>query len=126
MTWIKHAGVQLSEKGAWVDLTRTEPSPTTSPTEDRGTYYTAAVIVPITLPQTKAFVPTFHSCLISRTYALDLNLCYHTPNASLLTSRISLRLPIQITSLPRSQPLTQPPLYSELQTTDIAMKQGGN
>ncbi|KAE8409040.1 hypothetical protein BDV37DRAFT_268195 [Aspergillus pseudonomiae] len=126
MTWIQHAGVQLSEKGAWVDLTRTEPSPTTSPTEDRSTYYTAAVIVPITLPQTKAFVPTFHSCLISRTYALDLNLCYHTPNASLLTSRISLRLPIQITSLPRSQPLTQPPLYSELQTTEIAMKQGGN
>ncbi|OGM50754.1 arrestin (or S-antigen) [Aspergillus bombycis] len=124
--WTKHGGVRMPGKSALVDLSRTEPFPTTSATEDRGTYYTAAVIVPITLPRTKAFVPTFHSCLIARTYALDLSICYHTPNASLLTPSISLRLPIQVTSLPRSQPLTQPPLYSELRTTEIAMRQGEN
>ena len=123
-TWTKHSGVRMSGQSTSVDLTPTEPFASTSVTEDRGTYFTSAIIVPITLPSTKAFVPTFHSCLISRTYALDLSISYHTPNASLLTPYISLRLPVQVTSLPRPQPLTPPPLYHELRTTQIVMKQG--
>ncbi|KAJ5544524.1 hypothetical protein N7535_007077 [Penicillium sp. DV-2018c] len=62
------------------------------------TYYTASVVVPVTLPKSKAFVPTFHSCLMSRTYSLDLSLTYHTPATNLITPTISLRLPIQFTS----------------------------
>ncbi|CAI7661507.1 hypothetical protein PCG10_004702 [Penicillium crustosum] len=62
------------------------------------TYYTASVVVPVTLPKSKAFVPTFHSCLMSRIYALDLSLTYHTPATNLMTPTISLRLPIQFTS----------------------------
>ncbi|KAJ5868876.1 hypothetical protein N7534_003429 [Penicillium rubens] len=62
------------------------------------TYYTASVVVPVTLPKSKAFVPTFHSCLMSRVYALDLCLTYHTPAANLMTPTISLRLPVQFTS----------------------------
>ncbi|KAE8369740.1 hypothetical protein BDV27DRAFT_172390 [Aspergillus caelatus] len=122
--WTKHSAVRMSGQSAPVDLTPTEPFASTSATEDRGTYFTAAIIVPVTLPSTKAFVPTFHSCLISRTYALDLSISYHTPHISLLSPYISLRLPVQVTSLPRSQPLTPPPLYSELRTTQVVMKQG--
>ncbi|KAL5355114.1 hypothetical protein BJX96DRAFT_140721 [Aspergillus floccosus] len=66
------------------------------------TYYTASVVVPITLPKNKAFVPTFHSCLTSRVYALDLSISYHTPNANILTPTASLRVPIQLTCLPRA------------------------
>ncbi|EKV07030.1 Arrestin-like, N-terminal [Penicillium digitatum] len=62
------------------------------------TYYTASIVVPITLPKSKAFIPTFHFCLMSRTYALDLSLTYHTPAANLMTPKISLRLPVQVTS----------------------------
>ncbi|KAJ9190948.1 hypothetical protein DTO164E3_9091 [Paecilomyces variotii] len=61
------------------------------------TFYTASLLVPITLPNSKSFVPTFHSCLISRTYALDLCVSYHTPNANLVAPSSSLRVPIQIT-----------------------------
>ncbi|GAD95707.1 arrestin (or S-antigen), N-terminal domain protein [Paecilomyces variotii No. 5] len=61
------------------------------------TFYTASVLVPITLPKSKSFVPTFHSCLISRTYTLDLCVSYHTPNTNVLTPSSSLRVPIQVT-----------------------------
>ncbi|KAE8323637.1 hypothetical protein BDV39DRAFT_217619 [Aspergillus sergii] len=121
--WTKHSPVRMSDQSALVNATTAKPSPSTSSKED-GTYYTAVMTVPVTIPPTKAFVPTFHSCLISRTYALDLSISYHTPSVSLLTPYISLRIPIQITSLPRSQPLTHPPLYSELRTTEVVMKQG--
>jgi len=65
------------------------------------TYYTASVVIPITLPKSKAFVPTFHSCLMSRTYSLDLSLTYHTPGTNVLTPTVHLRLPIQITTQPK-------------------------
>ncbi|KAB8221085.1 hypothetical protein BDV33DRAFT_171029 [Aspergillus novoparasiticus] len=122
--WTKHSPVRMSAKSALVDVTTTKPSPSILFKEDRGTHYIVVMTVPVTIPPTKAFVPTVHSRLISRTYALDLTMSYHTPNPSLLTPYICLRLPIQITSLPRSQPLTRPPLYSELRTTKIVMKQG--
>lgn len=72
------------------------PSPPTG-----NTYYTASVVIPVTLPNNKTFVPTFHSCLMSRTYSLDLTLSYHTPGANVLTPSISLRLPIQLTTQPK-------------------------
>ena len=62
------------------------------------TYYTASVVVPVTVPNHKTFVPTFHSCLLSRTYSLDVSLSWHTPGTNVLTPSISLRLPIQITT----------------------------
>lgn len=61
-------------------------------------YYTASVVVPLTLPVSKAFVPTFHSCLISRTYTLLLSVSYTTPNANLTTPSVLLKVPLQITA----------------------------
>lgn len=62
------------------------------------TYYTASVVVPVTPPKSKTFVPSFHSCLMSRSYSLELSLTYHTPATNLMTPSISLRIPIQFTS----------------------------
>ncbi|EMC98707.1 hypothetical protein BAUCODRAFT_64387 [Baudoinia panamericana UAMH 10762] len=56
-------------------------------------YYTARLLVPIELPTTKAFVPTFHSCLISRIYQLKLELGVHTAG---LAPSMELKIPIQI------------------------------
>jgi hypothetical protein len=67
------------------------------------TYYTASLVIPVTLPKSKAFVPTFHSCLMSRTYSLELSLTYHTPATNIMTPTISLRVPIQFTSQRVSQ-----------------------
>ncbi|CAL5874319.1 uncharacterized protein PFLUO_LOCUS8615 [Penicillium psychrofluorescens] len=65
------------------------------------TYYTASVVVPVSLPKTKAFVPTFQSCLLARIYLLDLSLSYHPAGKTVLTPTVSLRLPIQFTSQPK-------------------------
>lgn len=61
-------------------------------------YYTAGVVIPITLPRTRTLIPTFHSCLISRIYSLDLSVSYKTTNISLLGPSLSLKIPIQVTS----------------------------
>lgn len=82
--------------------TSSEDSLTPPSTSSAGQiYYTASVVIPITLPASKAFVPTFHSCLISRTYTLELSLSYHTPCANLVSPSVSLRVPIQLISQPR-------------------------
>ncbi len=61
------------------------------------TFCTARVIVPISLPQgSKVFVPSFHTCLISRIYALDLYLSVNTPNAAITDPSLHLKLPIQV------------------------------
>ena len=59
-------------------------------------YYTAQVLVPITLPSSKAWVPTFHSCLISRIYTINLSLTIYTPGTSVPASSVSLHLPVHI------------------------------
>jgi hypothetical protein len=62
-------------------------------------FYTAQILVPITLPRSsKVFVPTFHSCLISRLYTLDLHLAIHSPSPTVTNPTVHLKLPIQISS----------------------------
>ncbi|KAK2738964.1 arrestin domain-containing protein [Colletotrichum kahawae] len=99
--------------GAWRS---TVTSPT--PLEDRqsGTIetYIALLQVGFRLPtSTHIFPPTFHSCLISRTYALETNIEAGGCN-------IRLVLPIQIAMEPWEQ--THP--YLELDSTDTAHQQG--
>ncbi|KAK3714870.1 hypothetical protein LTR37_007605 [Vermiconidia calcicola] len=55
--------------------------------------YTASIIVPITLPADKAFVPTFHSCLISRMYQLKFELGLQAIG---YRSRMELKVPLQV------------------------------
>ena len=60
-----------------------------------GAYYTARLLVPVTLPANKAFVPTFHSCLISRIYTLKLDLSIQSSG---IGPSLELKLPVQISS----------------------------
>ncbi|KAF2483744.1 hypothetical protein BDY17DRAFT_316990 [Neohortaea acidophila] len=68
--------------------------------KDGAAYYTARLVVPVQLPPHKAFPPTFHTCLISRVYALKFDLSLSSAG---LASSLPLRVPIQISSegLPR-------------------------
>ena len=63
-------------------------------------FWTASVLVPISLPTNsrKTFVPSFHSCIISRSYTLELNISYSSPGTSVGSSSIVLKSPIQISS----------------------------
>lgn len=56
-----------------------------------GRYYTASITVPVSLPNTKNFLPTFHSCLVSRVYALHLAVAI--PRAA---SGLSIKVPVQV------------------------------
>lgn len=67
-------------------------------------FYTATVIVPISLPKcNRVFVPTFHSCFISRIYMLKFTLSVSTPNRSLQDPTIHLKLPFQVSQEGRPQ-----------------------
>lgn len=59
-------------------------------------YYTAKVFVPITLPSSKTWLPSFNSCTISRVYTIDLSLSIHTRATGVPASTLSLHLPVQI------------------------------
>jgi hypothetical protein len=62
------------------------------------TYYEAVVLLPLTLPRGKTWLPTFHSCLVSRVYLLDVNLTVHSPGAGMPSTTLSLHLPVQIST----------------------------
>ncbi|KAI9875616.1 MAG: hypothetical protein M1830_008203 [Pleopsidium flavum] len=68
-------------------------------------FYTAKILVPITLPTNRTFTPTFHSCLISRIYALDFSLSMHT-GTSVSAPTMHLKVPLQISSA--GNPLARP------------------
>ncbi|KAK2861251.1 hypothetical protein FQN49_004396 [Arthroderma sp. PD_2] len=119
--WTKHSGdansTFCSPASSTTDLSLNTPM-SSAPTSRRGsvqstcsidsshigptaayagsTYYTCTILAPITLPKTKAFVPTFHSCLTSRTYALDMSVSILTPNTSLTVPQLSIRIPVQV------------------------------
>jgi hypothetical protein len=67
----------------------------------RGGWYVASVALPVALPGTKTWLPTFNSCLVSRFYALELELAVHTPGAGVPATNISLKVPVQIASVAR-------------------------
>ena len=60
-----------------------------------GAYFTARLLVPISLPINKTFIPTFHSCLVSRIYQLRLSL---EVSGNLPGQSANLKLPIQISA----------------------------
>lgn len=59
-------------------------------------FFTAEIFVPITLPEDIYFVPTFHSCLISRTYTLYLDL--RVQGGTVTAPAVQLKIPVQITA----------------------------
>ncbi|KAL8729647.1 MAG: hypothetical protein Q9166_004596 [cf. Caloplaca sp. 2 TL-2023] len=107
----------------------TTPAPSDAYKEGRG-FYTAHLLVPITLPgkadgntTNKIFVPTFHNCLISRVYALDLSLSCHTPGTSVTDPVMHLKLPIQISSEPSAD---AQPNISEGEAEAIARREAAD
>ncbi|XHG03517.1 hypothetical protein AWENTII_006819 [Aspergillus wentii] len=91
--WTKHT----VEDSLIDDYDQVAASETATKNSTAGIFYTASLVVPITLPQTKAFVPTFESCMISRGYALELRLSYHSSN-TFLPSWVEVKVPVQIVS----------------------------
>ncbi|KAF2858081.1 hypothetical protein K470DRAFT_222032 [Piedraia hortae CBS 480.64] len=64
-------------------------------TRSEGRSYHARITVPVTLPVDKTFIPTFHSCLISRVYKLKLELGVQ----NMLGVNLTIKIPLQVTSV---------------------------
>ncbi|KAJ5161964.1 arrestin (or S-antigen) N-terminal domain protein [Penicillium capsulatum] len=60
------------------------------------TPFTASIVVPVTVPAKYQLVPTFHSCLVSRVYLLDVDFCYYRSSGTAFASEVSLRVPVQV------------------------------
>jgi hypothetical protein len=93
-------GTASEEASRNLALTQTWPAG-----PSRSGFYEATIDVPITLPQNKTWLPTFHSCLVSRFYSLDFSLTVHSPGNG-PSSSLHLRIPVQISS-------ALPPSYAE-------------
>lgn len=81
------AKVKSADSASEYSVSSSETSPEHS--------YTVSVTVPINIPEEQALVPTFHSCLVSRTYTIDLALSYQVPSA-ICKSTMNLRIPIEV------------------------------
>ncbi len=71
----------------------------------------------------KVFVPSFHSCLISRIYALDLCLSLNTPSASVSDPTLHIKLPIQVSSEGSS---SAQPSFSADEASAIAFREAND
>ncbi|KAL0261307.1 hypothetical protein SLS55_005004 [Diplodia seriata] len=71
-----------------------EPSDLIAPSSGYigGVYYLLKLAIPVELPAGRVFVPTFASCLIARTYELDITLSLSA------AASISVRIPLHICS----------------------------
>lgn len=89
--------------------------------KDNSLYYSATILVPITLPSSKTWIPTFHNCITSRVYGIDLNLTIHTPGTGVPASSVALHLPFQIAAAgnhSRRRTLTAEEAAAELADVD--------
>lgn len=67
-----------------------------------GVFHTTTVLVPIHLPKKRAYVPTFHACIVARVYHLEIAVSVISPDASILSSKVRLRVPVQISARARA------------------------
>ncbi|KAI6882133.1 hypothetical protein KC360_g5948 [Hortaea werneckii] len=120
--WTKHQAEKPTDTNARRDSATSfsgvgvDTTPQPSEHYKGKTYYTARLLVPLTLPNTRAFVPTFHSCLVSRQYALKLDLSVSGTGG--IAPSLDLKLPIQISQAGRQdnhspeRPVGAPPAIS--------------
>lgn len=98
--WAKHGPSQTAAMTRRDSATSLHSSwsggiPAPSETYKGKAFYTARLVVPIQLPTSRAFPPTFHSCLISRSYSLRLDLGVSSTG---LGPSTELKVPIQIST----------------------------
>jgi hypothetical protein len=84
----------ISDCSALTTDAHSDVIPPASKNYKHGSFYTASILVPITLPLDKNFIPTFHSCLLSRTYILHLNVSAHAPGVK--DPSLHLKIPLQV------------------------------
>ena len=90
--WTKH--IRSADEVQIEDSLEPFPDPSTS--FAGGTFYTASAVLPISLPKSETQVPTFHSCLISRTYDLKIHITHDTPKSDFQKSNANVKVPLNV------------------------------
>ncbi|KEF56926.1 uncharacterized protein A1O9_07116 [Exophiala aquamarina CBS 119918] len=124
VSWVRHDGSERQSSSSSSALSRRPSAYSTSSTSSvlepsclyqaGSPFYTATILVPVALQNVsgtsrpKVLVPTFHSCIVSRIYSLELNLSYRTPGASIAASHVVLKSPIQISAAGGTPPAHEP------------------
>lgn len=91
LQWTKHAR-DIDE------ISKTmSPDPSTNHLAGGGDiYYTTSFVLPISLPQSETQIPTFHSCLISRTYDLKIRITHNTSKSGSRTPDGVVKVPLNV------------------------------
>ena len=100
VTWTRQSS-NLKRKNSASSTSSSDYSDTSNSAEpeQRGPFYTATILVPISLPATKAWIPSYQSCVAARVYLLDLSLGVHKLGSGVPSTSITLHLPVQIGAL---------------------------
>ena len=62
-------------------------------------YYTTELTLPIVTPKCKYLVPSFHSCLVSRSYSIEVYLDVNTPGYNMGSHPgVTLKIPLQVSN----------------------------
>ena len=98
--WRSHDPDHLDRHDSVISTLSVDPSELPGPSEAYAgkKFYTTSIVVPVSLPKNKVWLPTFQSCLVSRIYCLDLNLSVRTPSPTVPAAFLHLKLPLQISS----------------------------
>lgn len=115
LEWAKHS---CEANGLQTEHRQKEPLPCPSKSFAGGSYYTSFIALPITLPENKTYLPTFHSCLISRTYSLRLRVSYCAPKTNLYTPGSTLEIPLSLLYTSEDHPMILPCSEEELSASD--------
>jgi len=92
------------------------PIPAASEKYQGAGFYTAQILVPISLPTNKVFVPTFHTCLVSRVYSLSLHLGLHSVS---MAPTVDLKVPVQISAEPSAEAQRRVSLIAEQEAFEV-------
>ncbi|KFZ14911.1 hypothetical protein V502_05854, partial [Pseudogymnoascus sp. VKM F-4520 (FW-2644)] len=63
--------------------------------DEKKPYYTTTIALPLVLTPSRTWIPTFHSCFVSRFYTLLLELVVHPPGVT-MPFMLSLEVPVQV------------------------------
>lgn len=91
----KYHGLQRRDSATSTSSLETGEIPEPSEHYKGGSFWTARLIVPVSLPNNKAFPPTFHTCLVSRIYTLKFDLAISSVG---LGSSMEVKVPVQVSS----------------------------
>lgn len=107
--WERHSSPTPNRRDSAFSTLSNPIIPEPSSSYNGKTFYTTQILVPITLPKgSKVFVPTFHSCLVSRVYSLDI---YLSISAMVTAPSMHIKVPIQISM--EGNPNARPSISAE-------------